>query len=130
MESLTLIGTTGGTYSSTIGLSINSSIVYVNLGLRTSTTFPYTSLFRSGSGCPQVQATTSITITALPTASISYAGSPYCSKGETASVTLLGTTVGTYSSTIGISINSSTGDVNLGLSTAGTYIVTYTIASG
>ena len=67
---------------------------------------------------------------AIQVASISYAGSPYCSNGGTASPTVTGTTGGTYSSTAGLSINASTGDVTLGTSTPGTYTVTYTINSG
>jgi hypothetical protein len=72
-----------------------------------------------------------VVITAAPSATISYAGSPYCSSSGTATVTLTGTTGGIYSSAAGLSIDSTTGAVNLAASTAGTYTVTYTIvASG
>ena len=74
-------------------------------------------------------ATTSVTITTAPSATISYAGTPYCSNGGSASVSLTGTSGGTYSSTAGLSINAGTGAVNLATSTAGTYTVTYTIAA-
>lgn len=67
-----------------------------------------------------------LTLVSTASATISYPGSPYCSAGGTAAVTLTGTTGGTYSSTAGLDINSSTGAVNLVTSTAGTYTVTYT----
>ncbi|MFT3705161.1 MAG: hypothetical protein QM802_22530 [Agriterribacter sp.] len=70
-----------------------------------------------------------VTINPLPTATISYAGSPYCATG-TASVTQSGQSGGTYSSTTGLSINTTTGAVNLGTSTAGTYTVIYNFSNG
>ncbi|MCB0774445.1 MAG: hypothetical protein KDB93_13845, partial [Flavobacteriales bacterium] len=55
---------------------------------------------------------------------------PYCSNGGTATVTRTGTAGGAYSaSPAGLSINASTGAVNLGSSTPGSYTVTYTIAA-
>ena len=79
-------------------------------------------------GCAAFSTTASITVTEAPSASISYAGSPYCNSGS-ASVTLTGSTGGTYSSAAGLSINSSTGAVDLAASTPGTYTVTYAIAA-
>jgi hypothetical protein len=67
-----------------------------------------------------------LTLVSTASATISYTGSPYCSAGGTAAVTLTGTTGGTYSSTAGLDINASTGAVNLATSTPGTYTVTYT----
>ncbi|MEP7237090.1 MAG: T9SS type A sorting domain-containing protein, partial [Ferruginibacter sp.] len=61
--------------------------------------------------------------------SISYPASPYCSSAGTAAVTLTGNGGGTFSSTAGLSINASTGLVNLGSSTPGMYSVLYTIPS-
>ncbi len=82
--------------------------------------------------CPSAQAqTATVTVTPQPNATIAYTGSPYCTTG-TASVTLGGTvglTGGTYTSTAGLSINTSTGDIDLGLSTPGTYTITYTVAA-
>ena len=62
-----------------------------------------------------------------PGAAISYPIPTYCINGGTATVNRIGTPGGVYSSTTGLSINSSTGDVTLGTSTSGTYTVTYTI---
>ncbi|MBK8495754.1 MAG: hypothetical protein IPL50_12660 [Chitinophagaceae bacterium] len=101
-----------------------------NLGTSTPGTYTVTYTIAAGSGCPVVTATTSITITNLPAATISYAGSPYCQNAGTATVTRTGAAGGVYSSTAGLSINAATGDVTLGTSTPGTYTVTYTMAAG
>jgi subtilisin-like proprotein convertase family protein len=127
--SVTRTGTAGGSYSSTAGLSINSSTGAVDLGASTPGTYTVTYTIAASGGCPLFQTTASITVTSAPSATISYTGSPYCSTGGTASVTRTGTAGGSYSSTAGLSINSGTGAVNLGASTAGTYTVTYTIAA-
>jgi uncharacterized protein YjbJ (UPF0337 family) len=66
----------------------------------------------------------------LPTATISYAGSPYCATG-TATVTTPSITGGTYSATpAGLDITPSTGAIDLAASTAGTYTVTYRFTDG
>ena len=70
-----------------------------------------------------------ITADLLPEVSISYDQSPYCGTG-TATVTLTGLGGGTYSSSSGLSINSSSGAVNLSASTPGSYTVNYTFSSG
>jgi hypothetical protein len=127
---VTRTGTAGGTYSSTAGLTINAATGAVTLGTSTPGTYLVTYTIAASGGCAQFTTTASITITALPAATISYTGSPYCSNAGTATVTRTGTAGGTYSSTAGLSINASTGDVNLGTSTPGTYTVTYTIAAG
>lgn len=59
---------------------------------------------------------------------ISYAGSPFCTNAAEASVTITGTTGGTFTSDAGLVINATTGSVNLSLSTTGDHIITYTIA--
>lgn len=69
------------------------------------------------------------TVVTSPVASISYLGTPYCASG-TANVTQTGQIGGTYSSTAGLSINSSNGAINLSASTPGTYTVTYNFSNG
>ena len=82
----------------------------------------------TASGCSAIQPVV-VTINALPAATISYAGSPYCATG-TATVTLTGQAGGTYTAPAGVSINAATGDINLATSTPGTYTVTYTFTNG
>ncbi|WP_339608276.1 Ig-like domain-containing protein [uncultured Roseivirga sp.] len=60
-------------------------------------------------------------------ASFSYSSSSYCSNGADPSATITGDTGGTFtSSPAGLSINSSTGRIDLSASTLGTYTVRYT----
>jgi Ig-like domain CHU_C associated/PKD-like domain/Secretion system C-terminal sorting domain len=129
---VTRTGTAGGTYSAApAGLTINAANGDVTLGTSTPGTYTVTYTIAAGGGCPVVTATTSIAITALPAATISYTGSPYCSNAGTATVTRTGTVGGTYSAApAGLTINAANGDVTLGTSTSGTYTVTYTIAAG
>ncbi len=60
---------------------------------------------------------------------IAYAASPYCSNAGTVSVTLSGNGGGTYSSATGLSLNTSTGSIDLSASTQGSYNVNYTVAA-
>lgn len=62
-----------------------------------------------------------------PVATISYPGSPYCSDAGAASVSIIGTRGGNYTSDPGLVIDPLYGFVDLGSSTPGTYTVTYTI---
>ena len=82
-------------------------------------------------GCSTKTATTSVTITTIPSAIISYAGTPFCTSVATDQpVTRTGTSGGTYSaSPSGLTINSGTGAITPSSSTAGTYMVTYTMAA-
>ena len=133
---VTLIGTgayTGGVYSSTAGLSINPATGAITPSTSTPGTYTVTYTIAASVGCAAVTATTSVTITALPTASISYTGAPFCSTVVTAqAVTLTGAgafTGGVYSSTAGLTINPATGAISPSTSITGTYTVTYTIAA-
>ena len=68
----------------------------------------------------------SVTITALPAATISYAGTPFCSSLVGAqAVTLTGTAGGTYSSTAGLMINAATGAITPSTSTRELYGYVY-----
>jgi Ig-like domain CHU_C associated/Secretion system C-terminal sorting domain len=62
-------------------------------------------------------------------ASVNYTGSPYCTTTGTALPTVTGSTTGVYSSTAGLVINATTGEINLATSTLGNYVVTYTVAA-
>ena len=94
-------GQTGGTYSSTSGLNINSTTGAINLAASTPGNYTVTYSFTNGS-CPGT-ATANVVIAGQPT-TISYAGGPFCQNG-TAAVTLSGQAGGTYSSTTGLNIN-------------------------
>ncbi len=124
--------TTGGTYSSTAGLTINSSTGVITLSSSTPGTYTVTYSV-AASGCSLAgNSTTSIVINPVttPVTGFSYT-SPVCVNGTNPVPTPVAsfTTGGTYSSTAGLTINSSTGVITLSSSTSGTYIVTYTVAA-
>jgi hypothetical protein len=134
----TLTGTgayTGGVYSSTTGLTLSSTTGAITPSSSTPGTYTITYTTPASGGCASVTATATVTIIEAPTASITYPASPYCTSLTTLqSPTLTGSGSylgGTYTSTAGLSLNASTGEINPNLSTAGTYTVTYTtVASG
>jgi hypothetical protein len=101
----------------------------------TAGTYVVTYTIPATGGCPATPVTTNVTVTAPPTASITYSGSPFCKNWTAENVSLSGTGAYTgvsYSALpAGLSINASTGTINPNASTAGTYTVTYTTpASG
>jgi hypothetical protein len=135
-QSVTISGTgayTGGTFSSfPTSLAINPSTGEITPASSTPTTYMVTYTLPASGGCGPVTAFTILTITRAPSASISYAGTPFCtSLWLPQTVTLEGTGAysgGTYSaSPAGLTINSSTGTISPRTSTPGTYTVTYTI---
>jgi hypothetical protein len=87
----------------------------------------------TGAGCYAAATKLCVATTCTPaTAAIGYA-TPFCTSITAAqAVTLTGTgtfTGGTFSSTAGLSINATTGAITPSTSTAGPYVVTYTIAA-
>ena len=124
-------GTAGGTYTATpMGLSIDGTTGLVKPSI--STPGDYTVSFDKGAsgGCAAVSAKTSIKITALPAATISYAGTPFCSSAADVTVSFTGTAGGTYSAApMGLSIDGSTGMIKPSISTPGDYTVSYDIGA-
>ncbi|WP_341228624.1 ELWxxDGT repeat protein, partial [uncultured Arcticibacterium sp.] len=119
----TIIGLSGGSFSSTAGLSINSSSGAINVS--TSTLGTYTVTYTTAGPCPN-SSTATITINALDNASFSYGSASYCVSAADPTPTITGVSGGTFSSTAGLSINASTGAIDVSASTVGTYTVTYT----
>lgn len=130
-QDVTQTGTSGGAYTSTAGLTLNALTGAITPGTSTAGDYVVTYTLAAAGGCDAVTTTALVTITSAPLASISYAGSPYCSSLATPqSVTLTGTSGGTYSALpAGLSINALTGEVTPGTSVPGDYTVTYTIAA-
>ncbi|CAM1334957.1 T9SS type A sorting domain-containing protein [Tenacibaculum aestuariivivum] len=119
----TITGLTGGTFSSTAGLSINASTGTID----TSASIPgtYTVTYTTAGACPN-SSNVGITINALDNASFSYDASSYTTNSTDPIPTITGLAGGIFSSTAGLSINASTGEIDISASTIATYIVTYT----
>src|SRR5574343_158994 len=96
----------------------NGGTIVIN-GLTTGQAFSFQ--VQDANGCPK---TVSGTFVGPPT--LSYPQAAYCKNASNPLPTITGPTGGTYSSTAGLSINASTGVINIAASTAGTYTVTYT----
>ena len=120
----------GGTYSGTGVSAGNFNPATAGPGTHT-ITYTYTD---PATTCTNT-CTFTITVNALPTATISYAATPYCISGTASSnvivpVTQTGQSGGTYtSSPAGLVIDPNTGAINLTTSSPGTYTVTYTFTN-
>ncbi len=124
---------TGGTFTSTAGLTIDSTNGSITPITSTPGNYIVTYNVPSFGGCAGYPITTNVVINSFPTAALSYAGTPFCKSlltNQPATLTgVNGYTGGVYSSTSGLSINAATGAINPGLSIPGTYTVTYAIPS-
>src|SRR5207248_398230 len=114
-----------------LGLILDGTTGVISPGTSGAGTYTVTYTVPSSGGCAAVPANTNVTITAVPVATFSYTGTPYCQNAANPSPTFSGGGVaGTFSSTGGlVFVSTSTGQVNLSASTPGTYTVTNTIAA-
>jgi gliding motility-associated-like protein len=124
-------GTAGGSYSilPATGLSISTATGTLDPSAATPGKYIIKYTVTGSGGCSNFSSTTDVTVSGAPTAAIQYTGAPYCQAINTPQeVVLTGNSGGTFSSTQGLSINPSTGEINPALSTPGIYTITYTIA--
>jgi hypothetical protein len=122
----TISGLGGGTFSSSAGLSINASTGAVDVSASTPGT--YTITYTTAGACPN-SSNVSITVNSLDDASFSYGSASYCVDAVDPIPTITGLGGGTFSaSPAGLSINASTGAVDVSASIPGTYTITYTTA--
>ncbi|GAA4358894.1 hypothetical protein GCM10023185_24940 [Hymenobacter saemangeumensis] len=122
-------GAMGGTFSAPSGLSISASTGTINLAASTAGTYAVT--YTVGGPCP-ASSTLTVTLTTAPVATFAYASpSGYCAGATTSVLPTFsgGGSAGTFSSTVGLSLNASTGAIDLAASQPGTYTVTNTIAA-
>ncbi|HRJ36169.1 MAG TPA: gliding motility-associated C-terminal domain-containing protein, partial [Flavobacteriales bacterium] len=120
---VSLTGTPGGTYTTTMGLTINSTTG--EIAPTTSTPGTYTVTYTQG----VCSTTTNVTINAAPTATLVYPSATICGLATSFIPSNSGTPGGVFSSTAGVTLNTSTGVINPSTSTPGTYTITYTIAA-
>jgi len=126
----------GGTYDGTIHGIFIDSLATISAGTFTlpNTFTPleslplgsqtlYTKVTPSGGGCTYIVPFTYINCSA--NATINYLDSNYCKSVTAVEVNLLGTKGGNFSSTSGLNINSTTGEINPSNSLSGKYKITY-----
>ncbi|MBS1564072.1 MAG: gliding motility-associated C-terminal domain-containing protein, partial [Bacteroidetes bacterium] len=121
-------GTAGGAFSITPSTGLKIDPVTGTLDPSSATPGNYTIRYTvAGTGsCASFSTTTAVTVSASPTATISYPA--LCSNNPPAAVTRTGNPGGVYTSTTGLSIDPATGTITPATSTPGTYKVVYTIA--
>jgi len=136
-QNVNLTGTnayTGGIFSAPAGLSLNASSGAIIPNTSTPGNYIVTYETPASGGCAKTSTTTNVVITAIPTATISYANSPFCiSDVSNKTVTLNGTGAyqnGTYSSTSGLTINASSGEIIPSSSAPGSYTISYKTQDG
>lgn len=120
------------TASPSTGLVIDPSTGAIDLAASTVGTYTVTNTIAAAGGCAEVTANTTVTITALPVVTFTYAGSPYCQVTGTATPTFTGGGMaGTFTANppTGLIIDPATGVVDLTNSTPGDYTVTNTVAA-
>ncbi|MCG8474887.1 MAG: gliding motility-associated C-terminal domain-containing protein [Cytophagales bacterium] len=115
-----ILGNTGGTFMSTPGLALNSSNGEINLSA--STSGQYSVSYTTTGTC----LSTSVFDLTINDASISYQSASYCTNGEDPLPVIQGIQTGLYSSTAGLALNTTTGEIDLSRSRTGNYIVSYT----
>ncbi len=121
----------GGTFSVTpsSGLSINTSTGEINFAA--STPGSYLVKYVVTNGACSDSNTATINVSTPLSAAFSYASNSVCSNATNPQITLnSGATAGTFSATpVGLSINASTGEINLATSSVGNYTVTNTVSA-
>jgi len=125
----TITGLPGGVFSSDpVGLSIDTLTGTIDFGASLLGT--YTILYTTINGyCPNTSSI-NMTVTLTPSAVFNYLGSPFCHYGiNPFPIYGPGASAGTFSAAPAglVFVNVNTGEINLPLSAAGSYIVTNTI---
>ena len=127
----TITGLPGGTFLSTtppFSLSVNPSTGIIDLSA--SALGVYTLSYTTNGPCPNTSAI-NVTITnTTPSANFSYLGSPFCQYGTNpAPIYGAGASAGTYTASPAglVFAHVNTGEIDLMLSAAGTYLITNTI---
>lgn len=124
---LTLVGS-AGTFSATpAGLSINTVTGAIDLSLSTPGTYTVNNDIPASGSCVAVNHNVQLTITALEDPSFGYGTAVFCAGGSNVTATVSGTTGGSFSVTpAGLTVNSTTGEIDLSTAQVGTYDITYT----
>jgi hypothetical protein len=123
-------GNSGGTYTSTTGLTIDAVTGIITPASSVANNYIVTYTIPASPPCAGFSTTASVKITQAPSASISYNPANLCNTA-TATVPVIrsGSTGGAYSifPANGLPINQTTGEINPSGATAGMYTITYTV---
>ena len=122
--------TSGGTYTAApAGLSISSTTGVVNLAASTAGTYTITYSFPVTACGPAGSSTATLVITplAIPTLGFSYNNACINETNPAPIPAASFTTGGIYAAPSGVTINSTTGVIDLANSTPGTYTITYSV---
>ncbi|UPT69133.1 MAG: hypothetical protein M0D57_11180 [Sphingobacteriales bacterium JAD_PAG50586_3] len=115
----------GGTFSATpagLSLDVNNGTIDASA----SSAGSYVVTYNSGGTCPTTT-TDNVTIVNADNATFAYGSASYCINGSDASPSVSGLAGGTFSAPSGLSIDPSTGVIDVSASTAGgPYTITYT----
>ena len=122
----TITGTTGGAFTSTAGLVINSGTGEIDLDASTVGTYLIT---YTTTGVCSANQSVNLTINAADNAAFSYSASSYAPTDADPTPTITGLTGGTFSGTTGLVINSTTGEIDLSASTVAAHTITYNTTS-
>ncbi|MGJ8661484.1 MAG: hypothetical protein ACSHXL_05575, partial [Bacteroidota bacterium] len=127
------VSTDGATYSnlaSETGTVASGTTVSLELTNVTNTMDGniYRVVFTNEANICFAEAEATLTVNPLDDASFSYAAAAYCLDATDPTPTITGLAGGTFSSGAGLSINASTGVIDVSASTPATYTVTYTTA--
>ncbi|WP_034062129.1 LamG-like jellyroll fold domain-containing protein [Lacinutrix jangbogonensis] len=119
----TITGLAGGTFTSTAGLTINASTGIIDVSASTPGTYSVT--YTTTGSCPNTSNVV-VTVNSLDDASFNYSAAAYCQSDLDPTPTITGLAGGTFTNTAGLTLNVSTGAIDVSASTPGTYSVTYT----
>ena len=121
---LTITGLSGGAFTSTASLSLNTASGTIDLSA--SSPGSYTVTYTTSGNCTNTSSF-DITILAQDNGTFSYGSLLYCKGDTNPTPVIFEFTAGTFVSTAGLSfVSSSTGEIDLSASVSGTYTVSYT----
>ncbi|MDH7444739.1 hypothetical protein [Aquimarina sp. 2201CG14-23] len=124
----TITGTAGGTFtnSSTSGLSIDAASGLIDLDTSTAGVHEIT---YTTPGICAVSSTFDLTIVTSSSGDFNFPASVFCASDSNPTPSISGTGGGTFSSTTGlVFVSTSTGEIDLSVSTPGMYTIDYVIA--
>ncbi len=123
-----ITGTTGGEFSSTVGLMIDSTSGVIDISESVAGIYEIT--YQTLGACND-STTQNITINEIVEASFVYDAILYCEEGINPIPTITGTTGGIFSNATGIVfLDVLTGEINLDNSPVGIHQITYTVTNG